>query len=376
MNMRKDPWAEEEINYVGSNKDTLGSSKRPVGPYNLDDDTDTDFDFDDEPDDWAPPVTPEASANRRSSATAYDEIIPDRPAKLTGGTYTLDLSAITTPSPQPAPVQKPHVQKPVAQPQRREFPTIEDKPNRSLKDRLLRFLRGNQQTQADEDMRSLQRSLNGTINVVFVNRKGGVGKTLTTTLAGMTLADSRRDRVIAIDASPEGGELCDRVEREQGGSVRSLLEQLDTVSRYSHIRTHTSQDVTSLEVLGSDPNAVGEPDLTADEYRAMMQVLRSYYPIILTDCAQGLNTPVMEAVLDEADVLILVSEGADGMRSATWVASQLADSNGLYEGKYAELVDDMIVVVTQRSARSNIDMHKVTQPWGLACLLSIAFQES
>lgn len=363
-----DPFAEEEITYTGPLADPQPDEDdydlpedNNDDPYALDEGDVDDFDFDDD-DDWAPPVTPNTESNRKPTVTSKSDL-PQRPAVNTSGTFNVDSASFAPAEPQPAaqPAPAPAPQ-PAAAPQPRHraaTPDVGISTNRSLKDRVLGWFKGGTQEPANDEIRTLHRNLPGTINIAFLNRKGGVGKTLCTTLTGMTLAQHRNDHIIAIDASPEGGELCDRVEREQYGSVRSLINQLDSVKRYSHIRTHTSQDYTGLEVLGSDPDAVGEPELTADEYRAMVNTLRDYYPFILTDCAQGVTTPVMEAVLEEADVLVLVSEGADGMRSATWVASQLSDPNGPYGDKYAHLVDDMIVVVTQRSARSNMDMSKI-----------------
>lgn len=366
-----DPFGDTDDNHTNAPTTQDDDDDDPFGPepedsaYDLDGDETDNFDFEDEPQDWEPTVTPDTAANRTASATARDKETPERPAhtRPTPSAVQVDSSSLSTPAPQdpaPAPAPVSRASEPPKPRHRTPAPEVSAKANRSWKDRILGLFRGkNTEEPVNDEMRSLQRSIPGTINVAFINRKGGVGKTLTTTLTGMTLAHHRNDHVIAVDASPEGGELGDRVEREQYGSVRSLIRQLDAVKRYSHVRTHTSQDQTGLEVLGSDPEAVGEPELTPDEYRALMSVMRDYYQFILTDCAQGINTPVMEAVLDEADVLVLVSEGADGMRSATWVASQLADENGPYGDRYAHLVDDMVVVVTQRTAQSNVDMGKV-----------------
>lgn len=362
----RDPFAEEEIEYTGPKKASAPEPFDDAYTFDGDDDgPDFTFDSDDEPDDWTPPVTPAASATRQFTG-GEAPALPTRPAR----TKTTAPSAVitlpdetfvpqeTTPDESPAPEEDTAP----SSPRRRPAPDVPQSTNKSLKDRLLALFRGRPVDPDDEEMRAITRKIHGTVNIAFINRKGGVGKTLTTTLTGQTLATHRRgDRVIAIDSSPEGGELCDRVELEQFGSMRSLHNQLDTVSRYSHIRSHTSLDPSGLEVLGSDPDAVGEPPLTGDEYRSIVNTLRDHYSVILTDCAQGLSNSVMEAVLEETDILVVVSEGADGMRSATWVASQLADPEGLFKGRFAHLVDDMIVVVTQRSARTNVDTNKVAE---------------
>ena len=356
-----DPFAEGEVEYTGPEKagDTADDDVFNVA-YNLDENSDDDpFAFDDDPADndpeqWMPPVTPSGDAQRDYSGADSGAGMEPRPA----------AHRPTQPTPTPRQVTIPTREDPTgARHSDRNAPGLPTRTRRSLLDRVKALFVGNRSGQSDEDMAVLRQPSKGTVNIVFVNRKGGVGKTVTTTLAGMVLAQARNDRVIAIDASPEGGELGDRVHREQDGSVRSLLAriQVGEGKRYSHVRTHTSQDQTGLEILGSDPNAIGEPDLTGDEYRQLMGVLRNNYSVILTDCAQGLGGSLMEAVLDEADVLVLVSEGADGMRSATWVASQLDADEGRFGGKYAHLVDDMIVVVTQRSPKTNVNMDAVVE---------------
>lgn len=212
-----------------------------------------------------------------------------------------------------------------------------------------------------DELRFIRRNLTGSFNISVVNIKGGVGKTVTADLLGKTFSSQRNDRVIAVDATPEGGELIDRCRNENNGTIRSLIEQLPVVSRYSHIREHTSQSDSGLEVLGADPSVVGEQRLTGDEYRSVMKVLRTYYQVIITDCAQGVTSELMEAVLDETDLLVLVSEGADGMRAATKTANDLASPEGYWGGRYANLVDDMVVVVNSRTPRSNVKVDKVEE---------------
>ncbi|MDK7145175.1 MinD/ParA family protein [Corynebacterium amycolatum] len=212
-----------------------------------------------------------------------------------------------------------------------------------------------------DELRFIRRNLTGSFNISVVNVKGGVGKTVTADLLGKTFSSQRNDRVIAVDATPEGGELIDRCRNENNGTIRSLIEQLPLVSRYSHIREHTSQSDSGLEVLGSDPSVIGAQRLTGDEYREVMKALRTFYQVIITDCAQGVTGELMEAVLDETDLLLLVSEGADGMRAATKTANDLASADGYWNGRYAHLVEDMVVVVNSRSPRSNVDVGKVEE---------------
>ena len=243
-----------------------------------------------------------------------------------------------------------------------ESPDLPTPERKTLRDRLRSLLPAKKAKGPSTDgLRYIRRNLTGSFNIAVVNVKGGVGKTVTADLLGKTFSSQRNDRVIAVDATPEGGELADRCRNENQGTVRSLIEQLPLVSRYSHIREHTSQGDSGLEVLGADPSVVGAQQLTGAEYTNVMRTLRTYYQVIITDCAQGVTGPLMEAVLDETDLLVLVSEGADGMRAATKTANDLSSPEGYWQGRYAHLVDDMVVVVNSRTPRSNVDVTKVEE---------------
>ena len=59
--------------------------------------------------------------------------------------------------------------------------------------------------------------------VPVLTRKGGVGKTTTTTLLGMAMARVREDRVIAIDANPDRGTLAERDQRSTRHTIRTVV---------------------------------------------------------------------------------------------------------------------------------------------------------
>lgn len=373
MNDHRDPFAEKEVVYTGpaSEPDTVDDAFEDI--YATDDGSDAgEFIFDTEdPNDWSPPIPPTSSTQGSFADDTPAGTSPPRPAPQVSkpaGPGDLLFSAdlvltpqatpvAPTPAVTPAPVVKPQ-STPRKAPEVRTVahaPEVGKTPRKTLGQRF-KSLFVKDEVGSSQNLHALQRSLSGSVNIVMINRKGGVGKTLVTTLAGMMLASHRKDRVIAVDASPEGGELGDRVEREQNGTVGSLLDQLEAVSRYSHVRTHTSQDHSGLEVLASEPQ---KPISSGEEYHQLMAVLRQYYPVILTDCAQGLKSELMESVLEEADVLVLVSEGTDGMKAATQVANDLVDAQGIFGDRFAHLVDDMVVVVNHRSPKTNVDTSQV-----------------
>lgn len=194
----------------------------------------------------------------------------------------------------------------------------------------------------------------GDYRIAVLSLKGGVGKTTTTVGLGSTFASARGDRVIAIDANPDLGTLAHRVPRQTRSTVRTLLDDPD-VRRYSDVRAHTSQAPSRLEVLASEQDPAVSEAFSETDYRGAVEILRSYYNIILTDCGTGLLHSAMAGVLDLADTLVLVTSPAiDGARSAS------ATLDWLEHHGHADLVARTVVVVnSSRPGASTVDLDQL-----------------
>ncbi|MGO2685148.1 MAG: MinD/ParA family ATP-binding protein, partial [Microbacterium sp.] len=144
--------------------------------------------------------------------------------------------------------------------------------------------------------------------VPVLSRKGGVGKTTITALLGMALADAREDRVIAVDANPDRGTLADRIVRSGAGkSVRDLVRIHDEVKGYHDISAIVARDSTRLDVLASDVDPRIAEAFSDEDYRNVADVAAHYYSLVLTDTGTGIVHSVMDATLDIADQIVIVS---------------------------------------------------------------------
>ena len=108
-----------------------------------------------------------------------------------------------------------------------------------------------------EVLERVRAPITGSRRVVVMSRKGGVGKTTLALALGSTFALERGDRVIAVDANPDAGNLAHRLAR--GGtepndrSITDVLGDLDRIHTYADLQGYTSQAPESrLEVLASD----------------------------------------------------------------------------------------------------------------------------
>lgn len=214
----------------------------------------------------------------------------------------------------------------------------------------------------DEVYARIRQPVRGDFRIAVLSIKGGVGKTTTTLGLGSAFARIRTDRVIAVDANPDRGTLAQRVDDPSRATVRDLLSD-PNITRYSDVRAYTRMSESRLEVLGSpiDP-AISEAFCEAD-YRRTIDILQSYYNIVLTDCGTGIMHSAMAGVLDLAHAVVLVSSPAlDAARSAS------ATLEWLTQHGYSGLAQEShLVLSAARPGASAVHMEKVYEHFQSRC---------
>ena len=209
----------------------------------------------------------------------------------------------------------------------------------------------------------VNRPLRGSYRIALLSLKGGVGKTTITATLGSSFASIRGDRVVAVDANPDRGTLSQKIPLETAATVRQLLHEAGSVERYSDVRRYTSKGPSGLEVLASDTNPAVSDAFSADDYGRTLDILDRFYGLVLTDCGPGLLHSVMSSVLDNADVLVVVSSASiDGARSASATLDWL-DAHG-----HEEKVRNSIAVINGvRPRTGKVDMNKVIDHFSRRC---------
>ena len=209
----------------------------------------------------------------------------------------------------------------------------------------------------------VQQPLRGCYRIALLSLKGGVGKTTITATLGATFASIRGDRVVAVDANPDRGTLSQKVPLETPATVRHLLRDAEGIEAYSDVRSYTSQGPSRLEVLASESDPAVSEAFSSDDYTRTLEVLERFYSLVLTDCGTGMLHSAMSAVLDKADVLVVISSGSvDGARSASATLDWL-DAHG-----HQEMVRNSIAVINAVRPRSGkVDMQKVVDHFSRRC---------
>ena len=215
-------------------------------------------------------------------------------------------------------------------------------------------------TQRRELISRVNQPLRGCYKIAMLSLKGGVGKTTTTTTLGSTFASLRGDRVVAVDANPDRGTLSQKIPIETTATVRHLLRDADKITRYSDVRSYTSQGSSRLEILASEQDPAVSEAFSEADYRRAVNLLEHFYNIVLTDCGTGLMHSAMKGVLDVADSLVIVSSGSvDGARSASATLDWL-EAHG-----YGELVKRSVAVINSvRPKGGSVDLDKLTAHFG------------
>ncbi len=199
-----------------------------------------------------------------------------------------------------------------------------------------------------ELLHRIRRPLPRSRHIAVVSLKGGVGKTTVATLLGLVLAESRGDRVIAMDADPDAGTLADRLTGESTVTVRELVKDLDRVGSW-HAVSHYTSLVGRLQVLASEQDPAAGGGFTREEYENVCAFLERFFDIIITDSGTGLLHPAMAGTLSRADSLIIV--GAPTVDAASRASMTL---DWLWTNGYGVLATEAVAVLS--SARSSADV--------------------
>lgn len=202
----------------------------------------------------------------------------------------------------------------------------------------------------------IRRNARDSYQIGVFGLKGGVGKTAVTVVLGSTLAKVRGDRILAIDADPDSGNLADRCGRESAASIGDLLADRN-LARYNDIRAYTSMNRSNLEVLASDDYSAARRPFGPEEWDAATKIVSRYYNLVLADCGAGLFHPAARSVLNTISGLVIVASASiDGARQAA-VTMDWLRQNG-----YQHLLGRTCVVINHIvPGKPNVDVDDLVQ---------------
>ena len=202
----------------------------------------------------------------------------------------------------------------------------------------------------------IRRNARDSYQIGVFGLKGGVGKTAVTVALGSAMAKVRGDRILAIDADPDGGNLADRAGRQSAATISDLLADQE-LSRYNDIRAYTSMNGANLEVLSSEDYSGAQREFNDDDWKGATAVVSRYYNLVLADCGAGLFQKASRGVLSTVSGMVIVASASiDGARQAAITMDWLRQ-NG-----YQDLLGRSCVVINHVTpGKVNVDVEDLVQ---------------
>ncbi|WP_102144067.1 MinD/ParA family ATP-binding protein [Mycobacterium hubeiense] len=202
----------------------------------------------------------------------------------------------------------------------------------------------------------IRRNARDSYQIGVFGLKGGVGKTAVTVALGSALAEVRGDRILAIDADPDGGNLADRAGRQSAATIADLLSDKE-LARYNDIRAYTSMNSSNLEVLSSEEYSGARRAFNDEDWKGAVEVVSKYYNLVLADCGAGLFQPAARGVLSTVSGMVIVASASiDGARQAA-VTMDWLRQNG-----FQDLLGRSCVVINHVvPGKPNIDVEDLVQ---------------
>ena len=202
----------------------------------------------------------------------------------------------------------------------------------------------------------IRRNARDSYQIGVFGLKGGVGKTALTVALGSALAKVRGDRILAIDADPDAGNLADRAGRQSAATVADLLADQE-LSRYNDIRAYTSMNGSNLEVLSSEEYSGARRAFSDEDWQGAVGIVSRYYNLIVADSGAGLFQPSSRSVLSTVSGMVIVASASiDGARQAA-VTMDWMRQNG-----YQDLLSRSCVVINHVvPGKPNIDVADLVQ---------------
>ncbi|KUI21491.1 chromosome partitioning protein ParA [Mycobacterium sp. GA-1285] len=197
----------------------------------------------------------------------------------------------------------------------------------------------------------IRRNARDSYQIGVFGLKGGAGKTAVTVALGSAMSKVRGDRILAVDADPDGGNLADRAGRQSASTIADLLADKE-LQRYNDIRAYTSMNGANLEVLSSEEYSGARREFNDGDWKGVTNIVSRYYNLVLADCGAGLFQPAARGVLSTVSGLVIVASASiDGARQAAMTMDWLRQ-NG-----YQDLLSRSCVVINHIvSGRPNIDV--------------------
>ena len=177
------------------------------------------------------------------------------------------------------------------------------------------------------------------VGILVANRKGSAGKTTVALGLGGTLASCRGGGVAIVEVAEDPGTLTLRAEGNPRRGVGHLVADHAEVRNPGTLAGYTAPQTSYARVIGSTGP---RPALTAEAVENLVRVVGSHFEMRVMDSGNQYTSPVFEAAVAAADVLVIPTLNATDTATQ---ALALLDTLRAQGGHAAELADRAVVLV-------------------------------
>ncbi|MFE4459539.1 MinD/ParA family protein [Nocardia tengchongensis] len=208
----------------------------------------------------------------------------------------------------------------------------------------------------------IRRQLTTHCQIAMVNVKGGVGRTTVVGALGSTFAALRPDRVVAVDANPDFGDLAGRTSRHPYGLTLRDLARSPHLDAFSAVQSFASITSSDLAVVASPWTSSAVEPLSGPEYLAGVGVLRRHYNLSLIDCGTGVLDSSTETVLRTSDAVVVVTPAT--VRGVTGAVATLEWLNS--HGLHRLAATSVVAIVHQHPAKPMVEIERIEELFATA----------
>ncbi|MBF6246316.1 AAA family ATPase [Nocardia elegans] len=217
--------------------------------------------------------------------------------------------------------------------------------------------------QRTEDRRArIRRQLNAPYQIAVISVKGGVGRTTIAATLGSTFAGLRPDRVVAVDANPDFGDLPSRTAPHPYGLTLRDMAQAANLDAFSAVHSFTSINNADLAVLASPWSTESIEALSGQEFGVAVETLRRHYNLLVVDCGTGVLDSITQMVLKTSDAIVVVTPPTVGGVKGAVATLNWLNSHGLQH----LIAGSVVAIVHQQPVKPTVEVEQIEKLFATA----------
>lgn len=211
----------------------------------------------------------------------------------------------------------------------------------------LRIAPGDKELQRRSWRASIQRGLAGHKTVVFINLKGGAGKTTKTYLFAAILGRVRGGNILAWDNNENKGTLGDRAMRSNHDHTAiDLLANIDRFATPSNahelVNYVHAQGENKFHVLASQNTAADKEVVDGAAFTQLHGALKQFYHLMAVDTGNASTAGTWQAAVEIADEIVIVA-----MNKEDSVKTLASTVDTLVQMGYGDKLANGVLLITQ-----------------------------